>query len=119
MGDEELMQVAVAISAIGLVGVEETGDVAIELTALTKLAARFPDLSLVDLNRFLLQRAQGLIHILQPPCLGPLGDTLLSIQVRPREGHSITKPSRRTITIGLRAGDGVLPGDERRKKRYR
>ena len=44
MSEEELMQVAVAISAIGLVGIEETEEVAIELTALTKLGARFPDL---------------------------------------------------------------------------
>ena len=53
MSDEELMQVAVAISAIGLVGIEETEEVAIELTALAKLGARFPDLSLIDLNRAL------------------------------------------------------------------
>ena len=59
MGDEELMQVAVAISALGLVGIEETDDVAIELTALTKLAARFPDLSLVDLNRALALAVEG------------------------------------------------------------
>jgi uncharacterized membrane protein YqjE len=51
MSEHDLMQVAETISALGLIENEETDEVAIGLTVLTKLAARFPDLSLVELNK--------------------------------------------------------------------
>ena len=51
MSEHDLMQVAETISALGLIENEETDEVAIELTVLTKLAARFPGLSLVELNK--------------------------------------------------------------------
>ncbi|TMJ78003.1 MAG: hypothetical protein E6G91_01080 [Alphaproteobacteria bacterium] len=51
MSEHDLMQVAEMISALGLIENEETDEVAIELTALAKLAVRFPDVSLVELNK--------------------------------------------------------------------
>src|SRR5256885_10622896 len=47
----DLMQVGKTISALGLIDNEETDEVAIELTVPAKLTARFPDLSLVELNK--------------------------------------------------------------------
>jgi hypothetical protein len=51
MNEHDLMPVAETISALGLIGNDATGEVAIELTVLAKLAVRFPDLSLVELNK--------------------------------------------------------------------
>jgi hypothetical protein len=51
MSEHDLMQVAETISALGLIENGETDEVAMELTVLTKLAARFPDLTLVELNK--------------------------------------------------------------------
>jgi hypothetical protein len=51
MSKHDLMQVAETIGALGLIGNEDTDEMAIGLTALAKLAVRFPDLSLVELNK--------------------------------------------------------------------
>ncbi len=51
MAEHDLMHVAEMISALGLITNNETEEIAIELTVLSKLAARFPDLPLVELNK--------------------------------------------------------------------
>jgi hypothetical protein len=51
MAEHDLMRVAEMISGLGLIANNETDEIAIELTALSKLAARFPDLPLVELNK--------------------------------------------------------------------
>jgi hypothetical protein len=51
MAEHDLMRVAEMISGLGLIANNETDEIAIESTALSKLAARFPDLPLVELNK--------------------------------------------------------------------
>jgi hypothetical protein len=51
MAEHDLMRVAEMISGFGLIANNETDEIAIELTVLSKLAARFPDLPLVELNK--------------------------------------------------------------------
>jgi hypothetical protein len=51
MAEHDLMRVTEMISGLGLIANNETEEIAIELAVLSKLAARFPDLPLVELNK--------------------------------------------------------------------
>jgi hypothetical protein len=51
MAEYDLRHVAEVISALGLIANNDTDEIAVELTVLSKLAARFPDLPLVELNK--------------------------------------------------------------------
>ena len=51
MAEHDLERVAEMITALGLIANNETDEIAIDLTVLSKLAGRFPDLPLVEFNK--------------------------------------------------------------------